>query len=58
MRELPLLTPHARVSCIMELVHGIKFVSFGAARAQGDVHVTQFWKTIYTTMPDPVFYGF
>jgi hypothetical protein len=41
----------------MELVHGINFVSFGAARAQDDVHVTHFWKTIYTTMPDLVFYG-
>ena len=35
----------------MELVHGINFVSFGAARAQDDVHVTQFWKTINTSMP-------
>ena len=59
MRELPpSCTLHARVTCIMELVHGINFVSFGAARAQDDVHVTQFWKTIYTTMPDLVFYGF
>ena len=59
MRELPpSCTLHARVTCIMELVHGINFVSFGAARAQDDVHVTQFWKTIDTTMPVPVFSGF
>ena len=56
-RVTPPCTLHARVSCIMELVHGINFVSFGAARAQDDVHVTQFWKTIYTTMLDLVFYG-
>ena len=58
MRELPLLNLSPRGSCIMELGHGINFVSFGAARAQDDVHVAQFRKTIYTTMPDLVLYGF
>ena len=42
----------------MELVHGINFVSFGAACAQDDVHVTQFWKTIYTTMLDVCLFRF
>ena len=36
----PPCTLHARVSCIMELVHGINFVSFGIAGVQDDVHMT------------------
>ena len=43
-----------RVSSIMDLFHGIDFESFGVAGAQDDVHVTQLWKAINTSMPVPV----
>ena len=53
-RVTPLVPIHARASCIMELCRAIYFESFGVAGAQDDVHVTQLWKTINTSMPVPV----
>ena len=39
--RVTLLEPiRARVSCIMELFHGINFASFGIAGVQDDVHMT------------------
>ena len=39
-RVTPLELCRARVSCILELFHGINFESFGIAGPQDDVHMT------------------
>ena len=48
------VTPHvsycARVSCIMDLFHGIYFESFGIAGPQDDVHMTDSCSKMFHAM--------